>query len=413
MGIVMSSNEEKAVVFKILSLYIITTGIFLVLFFGFYYSREYYLLLHQKSNDLKQDYSSLMRLIDKKGKFDLSIVDEMKKMDLDINFAIYDKKYDILYNNLDIPLDKTLSAKKKGFNIINGYVIMDSPPLSYHKYSKKDFNKSIKSHPSLAYHIIMKGSYIDSDIWWLRVRLVGFLLLSLMIVSIIAYFLLQLSLKPLKNKIVFLNRFIKDTTHEINTPISIILMSIERLQKKELSSENEKKINRIYIAAKTLANIYQNLTLNSFFPNQLMMKEKFDIKELLEQRLEFFTPLFLQKNLELKVFLKSSFVYASKDGIACIIDNLLSNAIKYNKTDGKVGVFLRQNKLCFYDNGYGIEDTQGIFERYVRKNNSQGGFGIGLSLVKELCLEYNLNIKCNSLINQGSSFIITWKYEEK
>jgi two-component system OmpR family sensor kinase len=57
-----------------------------------------------------------------------------------------------------------------------------------------------------------------------------------------------------------LDRFIKDTTHELNTPISAIITNIEMIDKDSLDDKLARKINRIDIGAKTISNIYEDLT---------------------------------------------------------------------------------------------------------------------------------------------------------
>ena len=57
-----------------------------------------------------------------------------------------------------------------------------------------------------------------------------------------------------------LDRFIKDTTHELNTPVTAIITNIEMIDKSLLDEKLAKKINRIEIGAKTISNIYEDLT---------------------------------------------------------------------------------------------------------------------------------------------------------
>lgn len=407
MAIVMSNDEEKSVILKILSLYIITTMIFLGIFFGAYYNRSYGLILHERSNELREVYEDLIRTLDKNHSINQHTLSELLNVNPNLHVMILDKNKVPVYNNLNMVLPEKYLNKKNGIYVFDGYVFIDSKPPKHRKIHKKNLSRSDLFSQ---YQVIIRGSNITSDIWWLRVKMIGFLLLSLLSVGVIAYFLLKFSLKPYKNKISFLNRFIKDTTHEINTPISVILMSIERIEKEEISESNLKKINRIHIAAKTLASIYRNIA----FYSVAQQKDKsicVDVKELLEQRLEFFDPLFVQKNLNIRTSFAPSFINATIDEMGCVIDNLLSNAIKYNKKNGEIQINLEPNKLSIKDTGCGIyeENMKNIFERYIRYNHSQGGFGIGLALVKELCDRYGVAIKCESKVGEGSLFVLEWK----
>ena len=93
-----------------------------------------------------------------------------------------------------------------------------------------------------------------------------------------------------------------------------------------------------------------------------------------------------------------------------MIDNLISNAIKYNKRSGIVGIKLKQNELVIWDAGIGIKEDKipFIFDRYSRFNNSEGGFGIGLSIVKTILDEYHISIEVESKEGEGTRMVLTW-----
>lgn len=408
MAIAMSNNEEKSVILKILSLYIITTTIFLAIFFWAYYERSYRLVLHERSNELREAYTDVMEIIDKnRGEKD-KILSDLSLLSANLHLMVLDADKTPIYDNLGVKLPLKYIAQKKGVFVFDGYIFIDSKPPKHLRIHKKILSKSAVLQ-ALKYQVVIRGGNVVSDILWLRVKMIGFLLLCLVVIGLIAYFLLKLSLKPYKNKITFLNRFIKDVTHEINTPISIIMMSIERLEIEGISKDNLKKINRIHIAAKTLASVYKNIAFYSDL-KYAKINTQIDIKNLLEQRLDFFTPLFAQKNLKITTTFAPSYIEANADDIGCIVDNLLSNAIKYNKKNGEIHISLEPNKLCIKDSGCGIDEAQmkNIFERYVRCNDSQGGFGIGLALIKELCDIYKIDICCESKVGEGSLFVLKW-----
>lgn len=93
-----------------------------------------------------------------------------------------------------------------------------------------------------------------------------------------------------------------------------------------------------------------------------------------------------------------------------MIDNLINNAIKYNKKGGVISIILKANFLSIADTGCGISKSNlnQIFDRYTRFNTDQGGFGIGLSLVKKICDDNGIKITCKSVENQGSVFKLNW-----
>ena len=114
-------------------------------------------------------------------------------------------------------------------------------------------NKSV--HLGVKY-IVLKESELTEQIQALRTKIIGYLILSFLFMGIIGYFLGRLFLKPVREQIESLDRFISDTTHELNTPISAILMTTQSLKGVE-----NKKIKRLEASAKRLSVMYSSLTL--------------------------------------------------------------------------------------------------------------------------------------------------------
>jgi len=250
---------------------------------------------------------------------------------------------------------------------------------------------------------------IQNEIFYERIEIILSVLASLLGVGVVAYFLVKLSLRPIQEKFDTLGRFIKDSTHEINTPLSVILLSVQKIDEKNLSESNRKKINHIKLAAQNLNHLYQNLIFFNFY-NKTLPQESLDLARLMRQRLDYFSPLLAQKSIHLSLDIKQSTILSNIDEMRILIDNLLSNAIKYNNKNGRIIITLKQGFLSVKDSGYGMpkEVVSNIFERYSRFNNAQGGFGIGLSLVKEICERYNIQIQCESVLDKGSIFRLSW-----
>jgi len=249
---------------------------------------------------------------------------------------------------------------------------------------------------------------IDEDKEWYSSVMTDIFILGtiiLIVLGIFGLFFVNLFLRPMKNSIMLLDDFIKDTTHELNTPISAILANVEMMDLEVMSEKNRKKLARINIAAKTVSHLYQDLTYLTLDHNRKSKDEWIDLKKLIEDRVEYFAILAGSKKVTFELNLNYSTIFIDGIKIARVIDNLISNAIKYNKRGGKIEITLRKDYFRIKDSGIGIESEKvnDIFERYTRFNSSEGGFGIGLNIVKSIIEEYALKISVSSILQEGTT----------
>ncbi len=253
---------------------------------------------------------------------------------------------------------------------------------------------------------------VDNGLWRNNVwkDIIGYGILSFFIFVLFGLFLAKLFVKPMRDSIVLLDRFIKDTTHELNTPLSAILANIEMMDRTVMIEKNIKKLNRINIAAKTVSSLYNDLTYLTLEQEKVNKDEYIELKKLIQNRTEYFNILAQSKNIECNLDLEETKMYVDKRKITRVIDNLISNAIKYNKRNGIIGIQLRANSLIIWDTGIGIEEEKipFIFDRYIRFNESEGGFGVGLSIVKTILDEYNISIDVESKEAKGTKMLLSW-----
>ncbi len=386
--------SSKRTIAKILCLYLGTSAIFLCI--GFYF-----LNMKQTENIVFIQMSNLRDI-------SFEILDSMRKNGHDIKkalpeilnnvnvpFAIYDKNNDLIFSNLS----HTPNIKEHYSNLyrINDKVIVN-PDL--HPKNKKPMKK-------MPYTIFVEDNNVDSAIIIMRLQLIVAFICIFVIMGIVAYILVRLFLKPINEYIKTLDMFIKDTTHEINTPLSVILMSIETLKKEH--SEEQKKLDRIKLASLQLNQIYNTLVAHNFPHSVQNRNERFALDVILKERLEFFSPFFIQKKLSIKSDINETFVHSSKNKWIIVFDNLISNAIKYNHKGGSIEIYLNNGEFVIKDSGCGIssDNIDKIYERYSRFSEDSGGFGIGLSLVKKICDEYHIHISVHST-PQGSEFKLIW-----
>lgn len=418
----MKADSKKAII-KILCLYLGTTGFFLCFFFWFFYTKEERHLIAQQVSDLREVSLEVYDILHT-HKDDIGLACSHIESSIKHKMRIYNHKGIIVYDTLRIPLSP--EEFKQGIAFRGDKVIMEPSmherlPKLINTYKQREVQKDESKMPlsrvykNPRFQIFIQDEALDSQILFLQIRMIVSFIFLLFLVGLIAYFLVRLSLKPMQETINSLNAFIKDSTHEINTPLSIILMSIETLSIENLAAAQKQKIERIRLASKSLSHLYKDLVAYNF-PHAISSKvENLALDSLLKERLEYFAPFFEQKSIQVRSIIESSHIHASVEKMSCVIDNLLSNAIKYNKKGGHIDILLQDGLLRIRDNGCGmkLKDSKRIFERYVRCNDFQGGFGIGLTLIKRICDEYHIHIDVQSQIEQGTSFTLTWLSQTK
>ena len=227
-------------------------------------------------------------------------------------------------------------------------------------------------------------------------------ILSYLVIALLGYYLIRLFLKPIKEARERLDNFIKDTTHELNTPITALLMCAN-----SKSIKNPKNVDRIRLSAKRVSELYKDLTY-IFLEEKNRKLEKFQMRELIDELISYFDILAHKKGVKITTSLDNSTIEMDREDFKRLFSNLLSNTIKYNKRGGQVNITLKNGTITIIDSGIGIEkeDKNRIFDKYYRATNQEGGFGIGLSIVKQICKDYNIDITVDSTLGKGTTFTL-------
>ena len=216
------------------------------------------------------------------------------------------------------------------------------------------------------------------------------------------------------------SRFFSNISHELKTPLAMILGPAENLQ---ASAPNEKsKAYTQYILANTqrlMKLINQLMDFSKLEVGKMKLKlAPGNLKVFLDQVLHSFEPLAQQKQIDivLKNLPEPAFYEFDQDKIEKVLFNLLSNAFKFTPNQGKITLQCVEVfggvQITVTDNGLGIPSKQlpYIFERFYQVDSSQTrefeGTGIGLSLVKELVELHHGTIKVESRVNEGTTFVV-------
>ncbi|WP_242851147.1 ATP-binding protein [Clostridium novyi] len=220
-------------------------------------------------------------------------------------------------------------------------------------------------------------------------------------------------------------KFFANISHELKTPLNLILSAIQFLQSKsddDFLRTNFNKYSDVikdnsYRMVRIINNLLDITKIDTgCFEFNL---DNYNIVEVVEDICLFSSSYINSKNLEF-VFdtdTEEKIVACDPHLIECIILNLLSNAIKFTKPGGKITVNIYDKgdfvDISIKDTGIGISKShqQIIFERFFQIDKSlsrnQEGSGVGLSLVKSFVDLHNGSIKLNSQIDNGSEFLIT------
>ncbi len=265
-----------------------------------------------------------------------------------------------------------------------------------------------KSNHLGVHYIVLKENELFKSVQQQRIKIIGYLVFSFILMGIVGYFLGRLFLRPVREQIESLDNFISDTTHELNTPISAILMTIQSLKGIE-----PKKLKRLEASAKRLSVMYSSLTYR--LEGKVEPSEWLRFDAVVKERVKYVKELIDSKRLHITLDLEPTEVLIPKTSSYRLIDNLLSNAIKYSDVDDSIFITLKDNVLQVKDTGIGIDKKvqDDIFRRYYRENDERGGFGIGLNIVLAICKQYKIKLDLESEKGKGSTFILTFPAAKK
>ena len=217
--------------------------------------------------------------------------------------------------------------------------------------------------------------------------------------------------------------FISNISHELKTPINVIMSAIQLInyntKESPSYSKNKNTLAIIDDNCKRLLRLINNLidVQKHELDDTKLNLSAVNVVNLIEMLVASVVPYAESKNLNLifdtnkeDVILK-----VDSDKLERIMLNLLSNAIKFSKPNGEIKVTLNFED-CLYisvaDNGIGIakENLNKIFDKFTQLDTSfsrkNEGSGIGLSIVKSFVLLHNGKISVKSELNKGTSFLI-------
>lgn len=210
------------------------------------------------------------------------------------------------------------------------------------------------------------------------------------------------------------DEFISNVTHEMNTPLTSIRGYAELLGAGALNGEQEKTAYEVIMSqSERLTNLIACIINYSEIDNDDLPPYEVDFTALARENLRILQPEAEEKGVTLIDRIEDNVKIMSRHELVNeVLGNLLRNAIRYNKAGGTVTVTLNYEKLTVADTGVGIapENMDKIFSRFFTVDKSHGGknggFGLGLAVVKKICRKSGWKISVESVLGEGSTFTV-------
>lgn len=263
-----------------------------------------------------------------------------------------------------------------------------------------------QKHLNIEY-VLVKTDSFHKNLDLLERNVLVTMIIVFLVIGIISWFLSRLFMRPIRNKMIHIEQFIQDISHELNTPITALKMSSKRALQKKVY--DEKILTNISISTKQLYSIYQSLAYLNF-SSQNQEKISLNLKPILEQSIKYYSELTIAKSITIHSDIQDSTLLAVASRVELLFSNLISNAIKYSMPNTTITITLKNGFFSIKDEGVGIakDKLSEIFKLYERNSNVAGGFGVGLSIVKQICDEYNIKLQVASELEKGSTFSFRW-----
>lgn len=218
-------------------------------------------------------------------------------------------------------------------------------------------------------------------------------------------------------------RFFTNITHELRTPLTLILGPLDDIShSSDITKTVKHKLAVIHQSAVRLNELITQILefRKTETDNRQLRVVKANVVDAVHEVSLKYEELAQEPEVAIKFVAPENpiMMYIDKEVIAIILDNLVSNAIKYTD-QGNIDISVERRRsgerhlvdITVSDTGHGIsaKALPHIFDRYYQENGTHqaSGTGIGLSLVKKLVTLHHGEVKVESNLEQGTSFIVT------
>ncbi|MBE7033197.1 MAG: HAMP domain-containing histidine kinase [Ruminococcaceae bacterium] len=230
---------------------------------------------------------------------------------------------------------------------------------------------------------------------------------------------LNAMLDNIENLITKEKQFTSDASHELRTPISVVLSQGEYLLEIAETEKERELAQNIVDKANQMSKLVSSLLLLSRIDQnrQKLIKKDVELRVLVDVAVETTKAFAGEKRINVNVKVEENLtVYVDETLMLSVITNLINNAVKYGKESGNVNITAKKEgsavNIIVKDDGIGIskENLEKIWDRFYRvddvRNDEYGSNGLGLSMVKSIVELHGGKISVESEIGKGTEFKI-------
>ena len=314
-----------------------------------------------------------------------------------IETIIYDKNGKVLNSSEIFSGLNKLKIDKSELGEVNEVSVNGSFREKEH-YRYKTVSVSDKQFPKVAYvTIAISVNQLDSANSRYQIIIITVMIIFWLLSVFASVYLANWSRKPILESYEKQKNFVEDASHELRTPLTVLQNRLERLFRKP----DETILDNYETVASSLEEVRNMRILTTNLLNLARRDDKLN-PEIEEIEPNFFDNIFENYSLiaeesgkvlscsnQLRTSIKSD-----KTLIKQVMTILFDNAVKYTGDDGAIRIIVsnsdRKLVITVADNGSGIseEDKSKIFDRFYRidkaRTRQTGGFGLGLSLAKQI-----------------------------
>lgn len=248
-------------------------------------------------------------------------------------------------------------------------------------------------------------------------------IVGLIAFAFLSYFISGLMVRPVEEAFEKQKRFISDASHELKTPIAVVLSNSELLEDQIGENKQLSYIKKECDQMHHLVTSLLTLTRLEQTPYETMEKRNFSLSDALLERILPLESIAYEKGITINEQITPNITFHGvKEQLQQVAGILIDNALNHTDETGNVEVSLYKtaHHVVFRVSNTGEpipeEDRERLFERFYRvdkaRNRASGHYGLGLSIAKTIVTNHKgkIRVECE---NGVTSFIVTLRQAEK